>query len=157
MKQLKLTKACLFSVALMGGAALAGAQEITRYNEGNYFYTSITIPPGAETMYLSGSGARPLEDGSWGDMKQQTVNTFSRFKQTLEEQGWSMSDIVQVRAFAIAGDDGLDFAGFNEGYSEFFGTDENPNKPVRSFVEIKDLVVEGWLVEIEIRAARMPE
>ena len=30
------------------------------------------------------------------------------------------------------------------------------NKPVRSFVEIKDLVVEGWLVEIEIRAARMP-
>ena len=156
MKQLKITMACLFSVALMGGSALAGAQEITRYSEGNYFYTSITIPAGAETMYLSGSGARPLDDGSWGDMKQQTVNTFSRFKQTLEEQGWSMSDIVQVRAFAIAGEDGLDFAGFNEGYSEFFGTDDNPNKPVRSFVEIKDLVVEGWLVEIEIRAARMP-
>lgn len=156
MKQLKITMACLFSVALMGGSALAGAQEITRSNEGNYFYTSITIPPGAETMYLSGSGARPLDDGSWGDMKQQTVNTFSRFKLTLEEQGWSMSDIVQVRAFAVAGEDGLDFAGFNEGYSEFFGTDDNPNKPVRSFVEIKDLVVEGWLVEIEIRAARMP-
>jgi len=156
MKQLKITMACLFSVALMGGSALAGAQEITRYSEGNYFYTSITIPPGAETMYLSGSGARPLDDGSWGDMKQQTVNTFSRFKLTLEEQGWSMSDIVQVRAFAVAGEDGLDFAGFNEGYSEFFGTDDNPNKPVRSFVEIKDLVVEGWLVEIEIRAARMP-
>ena len=156
MKQLKITMACLFSVALMGGSALAGAQEITRYSEGNYFYTSITIPPGAETMYLSGSGARPLDDGSWGDMKQQTVNTFSRFKLTLEEQGWSMLDIVQVRAFAVAGEDGLDFAGFNEGYSEFFGTDDNPNKPVRSFVEIKDLVVEGWLVEIEIRAARMP-
>ena len=156
MKQLKITMACLFSVALMVGSALAGAQEITRYSEGNYFYTSITIPPGAETMYLSGSGARPLDDGSWGDMKQQTVNTFSRFKLTLEEQGWSMSDIVQVRAFAVAGEDGLDFAGFNEGYSEFFGTDDNPNKPVRSFVEIKDLVVEGWLVEIEIRAARMP-
>jgi enamine deaminase RidA (YjgF/YER057c/UK114 family) len=133
------------------------AQEITRYNEGNYFYTSITIPPDAETMYLSGSGARPLADGSWGDMKQQTVNTFERFKQTLEEQGWSMSDIVQVRAFAVAGEDGLDFAGFNEGYAQFFGTAENPNKPVRSFVEIADLVVDGWLVEIEIRAARMPD
>ncbi|MEQ8952997.1 MAG: Rid family hydrolase [Gammaproteobacteria bacterium] len=133
------------------------AAEITRYNEGNYFYTSITIPPGAETMYLSGSGARPLADGSWGDMRQQTINTFERFKQTLEEQGWSMSDIVQVRAFAVAGDDGeLDFAGFNEGYAQFFGTAENPNKPVRSFVEIADLVVDGWLVEIEIRAARMP-
>ena len=56
MKQLKITMVCIFSVALMGGSTLAGAQEITRYNEGNYFYTSITIPPGAETMYLSGSG-----------------------------------------------------------------------------------------------------
>ena len=143
--------------ACAGIGATAIAQEITRHNEGNFFYTSITIPPGAETMYLSGSGARPLEDGSWGDMKQQTVNTFERFQQTLEEQGWSMSDIVQVRAFAVAGDDGLDFAGFNEGYAQFFGTSDNPNKPVRSFVEIADLVVDGWLVEIEIRAARMPK
>ncbi|MDA0688735.1 MAG: Rid family hydrolase [Proteobacteria bacterium] len=149
--------ASIIVVAFAGFGATVIAQEITRYNEGNYFYTSITIPPGAETMYLSGSGARPLADGSWGDMKQQTVNTFERFKQTLEEQGWSMGDIVQVRAFAVAGEDGLDFAGFNEGYAQFFGTAENPNKPVRSFVEIADLVVEGWLVEIEIRAARMPD
>lgn len=147
----------LVLAALSGLLAVSQAAEITRYNEGNYFYTSITIPPGAETMYLSGSGARPLPDGSWGDMEQQTVNTFSRFKETLEAQGWSMGDIVQVRAFAVAGEDGLDFAGFNAGYAQFFGTDENPNKPVRSFVEIKDLVVEGWLVEIEIRAARMPD
>jgi enamine deaminase RidA (YjgF/YER057c/UK114 family) len=153
MKTLKISAIAVLT--LLCGAAFA--QEITRNNEGSYFYTSITIPPGAETMYLSGSGARPLEDGSWGDMKQQTINTFERFQQTLESQGWSMSDIVQVRAFAVAGDDGeLDFAGFNEGYAQFFGTDENPQKPVRSFVEIADLVVDGWLIEIEIRAARMP-
>ncbi|MCG8413663.1 MAG: Rid family hydrolase [Pseudomonadales bacterium] len=151
------TKIAALLVALCSGLfAVSYAQEITRNNEGTYFYTSITIPPGAETMYLSGSGARPLPDGSWGDMEQQTVNTFSRFKETLESQGWSMGDIVQVRAFAVAGEDGLDFAGFNAGYAQFFGTDENPNKPVRSFVEIADLVVDGWLVEIEIRAARMP-
>ena len=152
--------AILGAVALTGllTAGQAAAAEITRNNEGNYFYTSISIPPGAETLYLSGSGARPLADGSWGDMKQQTVNTFERFKAHLEEQGWSMADIVQVRAFAVAGDDGeLDFAGFNEGYAQFFGTADNPNKPVRSFVEIADLVVDGWLVEIEIRAARMPD
>lgn len=153
-------KLFLVSIALCSSlvATTLSAAEITRHNEGNYFYTSITIPPGAETMYLSGSGARPLENGSWGDMEQQTVNTFERFRQTLESQGWSMSDIVQVRAFAVAGEDGeLDFAGFNAGYSQFFGTDENPEKPVRSFVEIKDLVVDGWLIEIEIRAARMPD
>ena len=131
--------------------------EIVRDGEGNYFYTSITIPPGAETMYLSGSGARPKADDTWGDMKQQTIDTFERFKSTLESNGWSMRDIVQVRAFALAGEDGLDFSGFNEGYSEFFGTTGNPNKPVRSFVEVKDLVVDGWLVEIEVRAARVAE
>ena len=43
------------------------------------------------------------------------------------------------------------------GYQKFFGTDENPMKPVRSFVQIAGLVVDGWLVEIEIRAARVPD
>ena len=42
---------------------------------------------------------------------------------------------------------------YDEGYSEFFGTDEDPNKSVRSFVEIKVLVIDGWLVDIEMRAA----
>jgi len=155
------TKNSIKALIILASALLsltASAAEITRNNEGTYFYTSITIPPGAETMYLSGSGARPLEDGSWGDMKQQTINTFERFQATLEAQGWSMADIVQVRAFAVSGADGeLDFAGFNEGYSQFFGTSDNPNKPVRSFVEIAGLVVDGWLIEIEIRAARMPD
>jgi enamine deaminase RidA (YjgF/YER057c/UK114 family) len=51
----------------------------------------------------------------------------------------------------------LDFAGFNAGYQQFFGSEKNTMKPVRSFVEIAGLVVSGWLIEIEIRAARMPD
>lgn len=145
-------------LASLGFGSIATADEIVRTGEGRNFYNNIAIPAGAETLYLSGSGARPLEDGSWGDMEQQTVDTFSRFKETLEAQGWSMEDIVQVRAFAVAGPYGeLDFAGFNSGYQQFFGTEENPMKPVRSFVQIAGLVVEGWLIEIEIRAARMPK
>ena len=131
---------------------------IERRGEGRYFFTSIKVPAGAESLYLSGSGASPLEDGSWGDMEQQVVDTFESFKQTLEQQGWSMGDIVQVRAFAVSDEFGyLDFEGFNRGYRKFFGTEENPLKPVRTFVEIQGLVVPGWLVEIEIRAARMPK
>ena len=103
-------------------------------------------------------GARQQADGTWGDMEQQTIDTFSRFQETLESQGWSLEDIVQVRAFAVAGPDGnLDFDGFNRGYQKFFGSDINSQKPVRSFVQIAGLVVDGWLVEIEIRAARMPK
>jgi len=145
------------AIAALALAPLATAQEITRHGEGNLFFTAITIPPGAETLYLSGTGARQQEDGSWGDIRQQAVDTFSRFQDSLEELGWSMSDVVQVRVFAVADENGeVDFAAFNEGYLEFFGTEENPNKPVRSFLEIADLVVPGWLLEIEIRAARMP-
>ncbi len=132
------------------------AEEIERQGEGRHFFTTIKIPPSAATLYLSGSGASQKEDGTWGDMEQQTIDTFSKFKQTLEAEGWSMSDIVQVRAFAVAGEFGLlDFDGFNRGYREFFGTEENPQKPVRSFVQVADLVVSGWLVEIEIRAAKI--
>lgn len=130
---------------------------IERKGEGRHFYTTIKIPANAETLYLSGSGASRNEDGTWGDMEAQTIDTFNSFKATLEAEGWSMSDIVQVRAFAVAGEYGLlDFDGFNRGYRQFFGTEENPMKPVRSFVEIAGLVVPGWLVEIEIRAAKVP-
>ena len=130
---------------------------IERKGEGRLFYTTIKIPPGAETLYLSGTGAQRQDDGTCGDMEYQTVNTFDRFKASLEAEGWSMSDIVQVRAFAVAGEFGLlDFDGFNRGYMQFFGTEDNPQKPVRSFVQVADLVVDCWLVEVEIRAARMP-
>lgn len=118
----------------------------------------ISIPPGAETLYLSGAGAQPKADGSWGSMEEQAIDIFTTFQGTLEGMGWSLEDIVQVRAFATAGDDGmLDFAGFNTGYQQFFGSDINPMKPVRSFVQVADLVRDGWVVEVEVRAARMPE
>jgi len=130
---------------------------IERKGEGRHFYTTIKIPAGAETLYLSGSGASRKEDGSMGTMEEQTRSTFANFKTTLEAEGWSMSDIVQVRAFSVAGEYGvLDFDGFNRAYREFFGSEDNPLKPVRSFVQIAGLVVPGWLVEIEIRAVRVP-
>ncbi|GJM13212.1 MAG: hypothetical protein DHS20C12_16150 [Pseudohongiella sp.] len=155
---MKLIRNLALATALVGFGSSAIADEIVRTGEGRNFYNNIFIPAGAETLYLSGAGARPLADDSWGDMEQQTVDTFARFKETLESQGWSMEDIVQVRAFAVAGADGeLDFAGFNRGYQQFFGTDDNPMKPVRSFVQIAGLVVPGWLIEIEIRAARVPK
>ena len=138
--------------------AVMASDGIDRYQEGKLFYTSIRIPANAETLYLSGSGATKKADGSYGNMEEQAISTFTKFKDVLESQGWSMKDVVQVRAFAIAGDYGLlDFDGFNRGYSRFFGTPENPNKPVRSFVQVANLVVDGWLVEIEIRAARLPK
>lgn len=139
-------------------ASLAAADGIERNGESRILNSTVKIPAGAETLYVSGMGASPLPDGTWGNMEQQAIDIFTKFRTTLEEQGWSMSDIVQVRVFGIAGPDGvLDFEGFNKGYLTFFGTPENPTKPVRTFVQVADLVREGWLVEVEVRAARVPE
>jgi len=156
----RFTKAVSLSAALFAAAfaVSSSAQEIVRTGEGRNFYNSIFIPAGAEILYMSGTGADPLPDGTYGDMEQQTVDIFNKFKATMEEQGWSMADIVQVRVYGVAGEDGtFDFAGFNRGYQQFFGTEENPMKPVRATVEIADLVVDGWLVEVEVRAYRMPK
>jgi len=144
---------------LFATVATAAAAEITidRQGEGRLFYSTIKLPAGAEQLLLSGIGAAPLADGSWGDMEQQTVDIFNTYKSLLEEQGWSLADIVQVRVFAVAGPDGmLDFEGFNRGYLQFFGSAANPMKPVRAFVQVAALVREGWLVEVEIQAARVP-
>ena len=149
-------------LALQQTSAVAAEVEIShgidRQGESRIFYSTIKIPANAETLYVSGMGASPMADGSWGTMEQQTNDIFNKFKTTLEAQGWTMSDIVQVRVFAVAGEDGaLDFDGFNKGYLSFFGTPENPMKPVRTFVQVADLVRDGWLVEVEVRAARVPE
>jgi enamine deaminase RidA (YjgF/YER057c/UK114 family) len=146
--------------ALLGALLLQplhAAEAIDRQGEARLFYTTIKIPANAEQLYVSGAGASAKADGSWGNMEEQTVDIFTKFKATLEQQGWSLGDIIQVRVFAVANKDGtLDFDGFNRGYLQFFGTAENPAKPVRSFVQVAALVNPNWLVEVEIRAARVP-
>ncbi|MDT8429255.1 MAG: Rid family hydrolase [Pseudomonadales bacterium] len=154
----RLLTATTSSLLLMFAVSASAQDEIVRQGEGRLFYNSITIPPGAETLYMSGSGASRQEDGTYGDTYQQTVNTFEKFKASLEELGWSMSDIVMVRVYGVAGPEGkFDFANFNRAYTEFFGTEENPQKPVRAVVEVAAMVVDGWLLEIEIRAARVKQ
>ena len=48
----------------------------------------------------------------------------------------------------------VDFAGFMEGYTQFLGTPQQPNLPVRSVVQVAALANPGWLVEIEVTAVR---
>ena len=68
-----------------------------------------------------------------------------------------MGDVVKMHAFLV-GDPAtggkLDFAGFMKGYTQFFGTPEQPNLPVRSAVQVAALAGPGMLVEIEVTAVR---
>ena len=68
-----------------------------------------------------------------------------------------MSDVVKMQVFLVGdpGKDGkMDFKGFMEGYTQFFGTKEQPNVPARSTVQVAGLVAPGMLVEIEVQLAK---
>jgi enamine deaminase RidA (YjgF/YER057c/UK114 family) len=124
----------------------------------------VIVPPGATTYYLSGMVA-PVSDPSapkgtmaaYGDTKTQTIGALTRIKEALAEQKLGLGDVVKMTVF-LAGDPALDgrmdFAGMMEGYKQFFGTVDQPNKPARSTVQVANLVGPGMMVEIEVVAAK---
>lgn len=148
-------------------AAPAGAAEIKRIGntpQANIL-TGAIVPAGAEVFHLSGQLASPIDAtkpptgvDSFGDTKTQTVSIFNKIKTILTAQGYAMSDIFKMTVFVTAApgmDSKMDFAGFNAGYREFFGTAENPNKVARSTVQVAALAGPYFLIEIEVTAAKV--
>lgn len=147
----------------------APAGEINRISvPGSNFPISsgVIIPPGAEIYYISGivpsvidKEADPNSVEAYGNTREQTISVLTKMKAGMEAQGWSLGDIVMMRVYLV-GDEStggqMDFAGFMEGYSQFFGTEEQPNKPARAVVQATQLVRPAWRVEIEAQAARIP-
>ncbi|MGO9261459.1 MAG: RidA family protein [Bryobacteraceae bacterium] len=118
-----------------------------------------------DTLYLAGQMASPVtpEDAArskpavYGDTKTQTLNMLTKIQALLKEQGLTMGDLVQMHVFMTADPakgGKLDFDGMNEAYDRFFGTPEQPNKPVRATVQVAALVQPWGRVEIEVTAVR---
>ena len=94
---------------------------------------------------------------AYGDMETQATGALTAIKATLARMGMDMGDVVKMTVFMVADpakDNKLDFAGLMAGYSKFFGTADQPNKPARSAVQVAALVVPGPLLEIEVIAAK---
>ncbi len=160
------TGAIMIIAGVCVAATSVGADEIKRNQEGKFFFRSIEVPAGAETLYVSGHVPSVINKDApkgsvemFGDTEAQTISVFNSIKKTLTAAGWSMGDIVMARVYLSAdpGKGKMDFGGFSKGFAKFFGTEEQPSKPVRAVVEISDLARPGWLVEIEVRAAKMPK
>ncbi|MBE9099824.1 RidA family protein [Vacuolonema iberomarrocanum] len=143
------------------------AQDIIRYPIPNSDFPiaqAVELPTDATIVYLSGQvppvideTAEPSSIDAFGDTQTQTVGVLERIQGILESLDMSMSDVVKMQAFLVgdpATGGSMDFSGFMEGYTQFFGTEEQPNLPARSTMEIAGLVNPGWLVEIEVVAIR---
>lgn len=125
---------------------------------------TLVIPPGYETIRLPGIVPDPVQaaaDGKpavWGDTEQQTESTLAKIKAQLAEAGAVEADVVAATVYLVAppGQATMDFAGMNRAYAKRYGSPDQPNRPVRSTVQVAGLVAPGVLVEIEVTAARKP-
>lgn len=154
-------------------ATAAPAAEITRFKVPGpapaMILQGVLVPPGAETLYLSGQLAAPIDPtkppagltmADYGNTNTQTLSTLNKIKTILASHGFAMSDIIKMTVF-VAGDPALggkmDFAGMNDGFKTYFGTAENPNTVARSTIQVAALAGPNFLVEIEVTAAKMPK
>jgi enamine deaminase RidA (YjgF/YER057c/UK114 family) len=139
---------------------------ITRYAAaGARIAQAVEISPDVRTIYFSGM-VPPMANpdaprdsrAMWGDTRTQTIAIFTRMKETLAARGAGLGDIIKMQAFLVGDPEKggqMDFAGFNEGYAQFFGTADQPNVPARSVMQVVALANSGWLVEIEVTVAKV--
>ena len=159
------------ALALVPAAAESAPAAITRHanTPPGMILQGVTVPAGAEMLYLSGQLATPIDPAKvstpptmaeFGDTKTQTIATLNKIKSILASRGYAMSDVIKLTVF-VAGDPKLggkmDFAGMNEGYKMFFGSADNPNVVARSTIQVAALAGPQFLVEIEATAAKMPK
>ena len=166
-------KTRIMGAALAAAALLttsATAQTVVKHasSPAGLILQSVTVKPGATTLYLSGQLAAPLDPtkkvppaqltiADFGDTKTQTLSVLGKIKAILAEHGFAMRDIVKLTVF-VAGDPKLggkmDFAGMNDGFKQYFGTAENPTTVARSTIQVAALAGPAYLVEIEATAAK---
>jgi enamine deaminase RidA (YjgF/YER057c/UK114 family) len=120
------------------GSALAAPPPISRTGkETAVIAESVTVPPGYDTVYFSGTGAAdpklPPEENT---TEAQAMRTLDKIKAMLTARGMSMGDIVMMHAYvAIDPATGKgDTVGWNNAFKKFFGTPEQPGKPSRTTI-----------------------
>ena len=108
------------------------------------------------TLYLSGMPDPGFNKPPAKDTKAQTVGALKAIQEALAAQKLTLGDVVMMHVY-LAADPAtgkMDFAGFMGGYTQFFGTKDQPNKPARSAMQVAALAGPGMLVEIEVIAVK---
>ena len=161
------TSLALALAAGLFAAGVASAQEVIRHRTpGSNFpiAAAVEVPAGRTTVYVSGMVPQVTNEqaprnsvAAFGDTKAQTVSVLQAIEKALQRMNLQMKDVVKMQVFLVADpnkENRMDFAGFMEGYTQFFGTAQQPNLPSRSVMQVAGLVNPGWLVEIEVTAVR---
>ena len=160
---MKLSLGAFFLSALVLDPFAARA-DVVRYPIPNSTFPiaqAVKVSGDAATYYISGQvppviskEAEPNSPQAYGDTRTQTVGVLNKIKGILEGLGLGMGDVVKMQVFLVHDARApMDFRAFMEGYTQFFGGSQ-PNLPARSVVGVAALANPGFLVEIEVIAAR---
>jgi enamine deaminase RidA (YjgF/YER057c/UK114 family) len=155
------------SFALLQLSTAAHADEIKRTSSPSAsipLSTTVSVPAASRIVFFSGNLADVANPAAakgsieaYGNTTTQVTSIMKKFEKLLAAEGLSMADVVKVNVFMV-GDPELggkmDFAGLNAAYSQYFGTAAQPNKPVRTALQVAALPMPGGLVEIEMTAAK---
>ena len=162
----KLVSIWIAGTSLLGGVHAAEVVRLPLVDSDFPISAAVVIPAGYDTVFVSGALPelvnKDAPKGSvqaYGDMETQTVSVLTQIKATLARMDLSLSDVVKMTVFMAADPtqgNKLNFTGLMAGYTQFFGTADQPNKPARSAVEVAALVSPGALLEIEVIAAKPP-
>jgi enamine deaminase RidA (YjgF/YER057c/UK114 family) len=158
---------CLLSL-LLAIPVIARAGDVIRHKLPNNstfpIAAAVEVPAGATTVYLSGKVPPVIDDkaakdsvSAYGNTERQTLGVLGAIRDQLKGLGLGMGDVVKMQVFLVGDPEQggkMDFAGFMKGYTQFFGTADQPNLPSRSAMQVAALANPGFLVEIEVTAVR---
>lgn len=80
-----------------------------------------------------------------GGIREQTRQIFSNLKQAMEAAGGSLADVMLVQVYIV---DSNDWSGMHEVWNETFSSPF----PSRATVVVKELMLEGMIIEIVVTA-----
>jgi enamine deaminase RidA (YjgF/YER057c/UK114 family) len=166
MRKQIMKKTTMLALLLFAGASASA--DVTRHplpNNSTFpIAQAVEVDAGTTLIYHSGTVPGPAnanaERGSrefWGDTEAQALSVFSRMEQSFEKLGVGFGDVLKMTVFLVGDpelDGRMDFDGFMRAYTKYFGTDDQPNLPARSAVQVAGLAGEGMLVEVEVVLAR---
>jgi 2-iminobutanoate/2-iminopropanoate deaminase len=154
--------ALAFALCAPASGALAQGIERTVSSPTAVISSNISLPADSRIVFISGTTPSPLDPANpenLGDTRQQTLSVLNKIKAQLETLGMDMGDVVKMTVFLVGVPENggrMDSAAMNEVFRTFFGTEEQPNRPTRSTIQVAALGRPTMYVEIEAIAATAP-
>lgn len=145
------------SVALILSAGAVSAEVIRHPLPDSDFpiLQAVEVPADATLVYLSGTVPEVIDenaaDGSaeqFGNTAAQTTSTLASIDKKLSDLDLTMGDVIKMQAYLVVpeGSETMDFDGFMEGYTKYFGTEDQPNLPTHGLCSLSSALptLHGW-------------